>query len=184
MTSKMAQNILTRELKDLCGEYGIKPTPKLIFSRRLKTTAGCLRIQHAKGLTTALTIELNPAYLDEFGYGRIHRTFLHEVAHAICWVHYEDHGHSKLFRKTCLALGGSLPLSQGGQEKAWLKEPWRWQYDCPNCNAGFRRKRRFSLSQRRRYKCRNCGAKLEKWQETRLEGGFLGRFSDDPEAQG
>ena len=168
MTQKQAENLLTQELNRLCGELGVNPIPKLIFSRRLKTTAGCLRIQHKKGLTTALTIELNPAYLEEFGYSRIYRTFLHEVAHAVCWVRYKDHGHSKLFQKTCLDLGGSLSPSQGGREESWLSEPWRWQYDCPVCGMSFKRKRRFSLPKRRRYKCRNCGARLDTWRETRL----------------
>lgn len=160
--------ILHEEMLDLCRQYSVSPTPRLELTHRLRTTAGMCGVAGLKKPTIqTLVIRLNLNYLEVFGFERLRRCFLHEMAHVICIVHYRDTTHSTRFKHICQELGGTLNSRLGGDETRYLDEPMRWTYTCV-CGSTWERRRRLSTDSRRQYCCTRCRTGLEEWQESRL----------------
>ena len=70
------------------------------FDRAYRRLGCCRPAQRRITLSrhfVALYLEQNPA--------QIHRTLLHELAHALAWVHHRSHGHGAVWKRYCAALG-------------------------------------------------------------------------------
>lgn len=70
------------------------------FDRAARRLGCCRPAQKSITLSrhfTALYLELDPA--------QIHRTLLHELAHALAWHYHRSHGHGAVWRRYCVALG-------------------------------------------------------------------------------
>jgi predicted SprT family Zn-dependent metalloprotease len=160
--------ILHEEMLDLCRRYSVIPTPRLELTHRLRTTAGMCGVAGLQKPTIqTLIIRLNLNYLEVFGFERLRRCFLHEMAHVICIVHHRDTAHSARFKRICRELGGTLNSRLGGDETRYINEPVRWTYTCL-CGSTWQRRRRLNADSRRQYCCSHCRTGLEEWRESRV----------------
>ena len=72
------------------------------FDRRAVKRLGCCRMQE-KCITLSVAFVLN--YLERGESAPIYRTLLHELAHALAWVHHRARGHGAVWKYYCAELG-------------------------------------------------------------------------------
>jgi predicted SprT family Zn-dependent metalloprotease len=100
-----------------------------------------------------------------FGEDRIHRTFLHELAHVIVNCTTGERGHVETFKCMCAQLGGSMCTKYAGDLYAdcatteYLTSPVKVVYTC-KCGVATLCSRRYSKKQIASAFCTKCGNSL------------------------
>lgn len=145
------------------------------WNNRLRSCAA--RIFFMKSCSTGkvnpVRIELSwPSYV-EFGYERLKKAYLHELAHQVAMVVFGEHGHTFRFKEICERIGGTMNRSQAGKRFAacatdeFLRVE-NWEYTCPGCGHSFRRSRRYTFDQAARRYCKTCKTYLLNFSCVRL----------------
>jgi len=112
---------------------------KIVWNRRMRSTAGRAFLNHAK-------VELNPKLLElgEEALEHVQQTLLHELAHLLA---HQRHGHGISahgveWKQACADMGipgesatHTLPLPSNRQER-------KWRYSCPECGEVIERVRK------------------------------------------
>jgi len=138
-------------------------------SKRLRSSAGkCLSYPKQD----VHTITMSKPLLDEFGWERFEKNFRHELAHAYCSKKYGKCNHNHIFKRTCVAFGGSMNPSMAGyayKEAAtteYVKTIKKYKYTCL-CGISMEYAKRMSVKIRnsQRHTCRKCKTPVAKWKE-------------------
>lgn len=172
----------TELAKPICKEYGVAASFKPSWNSRLKTTAGYYRYGRQD-------LELSTCNFHEFGKETIYATFLHELAHHICYLKYDKPynktrlrrkytGHKEPFKIICHAIGGSMNCRMAGEKYKSSSEkakycnsnikPRNHTYTCPTCDIVSRfpkQKTADWLSSRACRTCKTVMTKFEYWYD-------------------
>jgi predicted SprT family Zn-dependent metalloprotease len=157
------------------GDKTVKRHIKIMWNNRFITTAGDVRLIESQHI---VDMRLSYKIYDHFGYDRIHRTFLHEMAHILDRLENGNRGHGDSFKKLCVELGGSMNRRQAGvrykstAETEWLdiQSTATWKYEC-ECGESFLRNRAFSKKQLYGLKCASCGEYAITFKKIRINNG-------------
>jgi predicted SprT family Zn-dependent metalloprotease len=125
-------HLVRLQLEELADRIVVEWNP------RMRSSAG--RALWPDGL-----IQLNPR-LPEISESEVRRTVLHELAHLIAYErhpHRRIKGHGREWQRACTEVGipGEGATHQLALPTRTLRRQWR--YECPECDQGFERVRRF-----------------------------------------
>jgi SprT-like protein len=148
----MNEKELQQLVETISEEYfGLAFRHKAIFNARLKTTGG-------RYMLKSHNLEFNQKHYDEFGQDELIGIIKHELCHYHLHLQKKGYKHQdKDFKRLLKEVGGSRYCQVvPGQRRV---EPFKHFYECGECKAKYRRKRKMDIS---RYVCGKCRGKLIK----------------------
>lgn len=165
--SKLITEFEAEAIKIL-GDRGISAPVLVEWNRRMVARAGDMGWAPTYN-GSIYRIRLSWKLFMAYGVDRIHRTFLHELAHVIIHATFGASGHGENFKSMCAQLGGSMCTKYAGHKYAecatseYLKSPKKLVYTC-TCGAVTLRCRRFTIKQIANRICAKCGNSLRNFQ--------------------
>ena len=101
-------------------------------------------------------ITLSKWYAELNGEKEIEDTILHEIAHALAWIHDKCRGHGNIWKDWARKVGAK-PKACSKANLVKPKNHYKYEQTC--CGVTYKRHR---ISKRRRYYCPKCKGKLFK----------------------
>lgn len=147
---------------EICMKYNVSPMFTIRWNSRLTRVAGY--IEYATG-----KIDLSYKNYQHFGQESMKGTFLHELAHHICYQLYgwKGRGHGENFKKICYDIGGTMNSKMAGEKykKAACNDflppkPRKYTYECPCGEARVHRNRKMSEAAKEIRFCKSCETKM------------------------
>jgi predicted SprT family Zn-dependent metalloprotease len=105
-------------------------------------------------------VEVHPVLLKRDGAEEYNNTLLHEIAHALAYLHYGrvSHGHGRVWQNIMRWLGLEPERCKSGAFLDEEEETSKWTYTCKSCGYQWNYHRRMKRYQNRYHsKCRKNG---------------------------
>jgi predicted SprT family Zn-dependent metalloprotease len=140
------------------------------ISNRCKRVAGNIRVMKS---CNYVKINISNDYYKEFGIERSIGTLRHELAHLVGYIKTGRVDHGEVFKRECLALGGTMNPKMAGRRFAdsacsdYIRgsiKNYKYVYSCPNCSNKIERSRKISDATKRKA-CGRCHTKVSLWSE-------------------
>ena len=144
---------LIKTAQSVLEKYDVPVTciKEIEISKRLKVTAGIIYYYRLSKTEFKKEYTIKLAYNNylEFGFENIIKTFIHELAHAVCLYKYNLQGHSEQFKKICDKNGGTMNSKMAGlkykksSSNNFCKTKYKYEYHC-RCGVIIKRKRKIT----------------------------------------
>lgn len=147
MTNEEIQQLVERLSLE---KFGRPFLHKAYFNSRLKSTGG-------RYLLNTHHIELNYTLYEYFGIKELEGIILHELCHYHLHILGRGYKHrDRDFKQLLMKVGAPRFCSTlPGKEKKTL--PYKYKYQCKNCELIYKRKRRVDIQ---KYRCGKCRGEL------------------------